>query len=61
MSDLRRTNGRNWRRYLTPQERQEISELERIIARAERMAIFPRARRARIQNRATARAGKSGS
>lgn len=59
MSDLRRSkaNGRDWRAHLTPSEKKELAQLEKIIAQAEAMAELPRLRRQRIQNRATVRAG----
>jgi hypothetical protein len=59
MSDLRRakTNARDWRAYLTPEEKRELARLDKIIAKAEAMAELPRLRRGRIQNRATVRAG----
>ena len=61
MSDLRKAKvkGRDWRAHLTPEEKREIARLERIIAKAEKMAELPRLRRNRIQNRATVRAGNA--
>ena len=59
MSDLRtkKPNGRDWRKFLTPEEAAEIRRLERIIAKADKMAELPRLKRYKIQNRATVRAG----
>lgn len=59
MSDLRtsRQNRRDWRAYLTPEEKQELARLDKIIAKAEKMAELPRLKRHKIQNRATVRAG----
>lgn len=59
MSDLRtaKANGRNWKAYLTAEEKRELSALDRTIARASKMAQVPRMKRQRIQNRATVRAG----
>lgn len=60
MSDLRtqKRNSRDWRAFLTPEEKREVARLDKIIAKAERMAELPRWRRQKIQNRATVRAGK---
>jgi hypothetical protein len=59
MSDLRRTkpNARDWKSYLTPEEKRELAQLDKIIAKAEKMAIMPRLQRHKIQNRASVRAG----
>jgi hypothetical protein len=61
MTDMRAkpTNGRDWRAHLTREERSELADLEKIIAKAEKMALMPRLLKAKIQNRATARAGKA--
>jgi len=60
MSDLRtkKSNGRDWRKFLTAEETAELRELDRIIAKAENMAELPRLKRNKIQNRASVRAGK---
>lgn len=60
MTDLRtqKPNGRDWRSRLTPQEKQELFRLEKLIAKAEKMAELPRMQRAKIQNRATVRAAR---
>lgn len=62
MTDMRkkRPDGRDWRAHLTSEERIELARLEKILAKAEEMAMIPRLFKAKIQNRATARAGKSG-
>ena len=59
MSDLRRTkpNARDWKSYLTPDEKRELARLEKVIFKAEQMAQVPRLLRNKIQNRATVRAG----
>ena len=59
MTDMRtkRPNGRDWRSHLTGEERKELRRLEKLIAKAEAMAVMPRLLRNKIQNRATARAG----
>jgi hypothetical protein len=59
MSDLRtkKSNGRDWRKFLTTEEASELRQLDRIIAKAEKMAELPRLKRQKIQNRATVRAG----
>jgi hypothetical protein len=53
----RRTK-RDWRASLTPAERKRIAAVERDLVAAETKLILLRAERNRIQNRATARAGK---
>ena len=58
MTDLRTVGRRKWRDHLTPEEKRELVRLDKIISEAERMAEVPRMQRARIQNRATVRAGK---
>lgn len=59
MSDLRsRKPGRDWRSFLTPEEKREIARLEKEIAKAVEAADTARRKRQKIQNRATVRAGK---
>ena len=53
----KRKDARDWRSYLTAEEKREVSRLEKIIARADAVSELPRLRRSRIQNRATVRAG----
>jgi hypothetical protein len=52
---------RNWRAFLTTEEKRELARLEKLITRAEVAAALPLERRARnrIQNRATVRAGNA--
>lgn len=59
MTDLRHTkrNARDWRACLTTEEKRELARLDKIIAKAEEMALVPRLLRNKIQNRATVRAG----
>ena len=60
VSDLRksRPNKRNWERHLTSAERRELADLDRQIKTLDEQSTNLRGRRQRIQNRATARAGK---
>lgn len=56
MSDKRST--RNWRDYLTPEEAKELAVLEREIAKLDAKIAKAKAKRNRVQNRSTVRAGK---
>jgi hypothetical protein len=47
---------RNWRKYLTEQERKEIMHLDARIKKMDSNTDILRSRRNKIQNRATARA-----
>lgn len=47
---------RDWRNYLTPEERREIARIDRQIAKLGQQATTLRTERNRIQNRATVRA-----
>jgi hypothetical protein len=60
MTDLRtkKSNARNWQDHLTREERRELAALEKVIAKAAKLAELPRLRRLKIQNRATVRAGR---
>jgi hypothetical protein len=61
VSDLRKSrpnNKRNWERHLTSAERRELADLDRQIKTLDEQSTNLRGRRQRIQNRATARAGK---
>lgn len=49
---------RHWRKELTPEERVEVTRLEREITKIERQVLALRNERKKIQNRATVRAGK---
>lgn len=58
MTDLRskKPNARDWRSHLTPEERKQVTALEREVAKlTERISVL-RVQRLRIQNRATVRA-----
>jgi DNA relaxase NicK len=54
-----RSDARNWRKFLLPDERAKLIKLEKIIQKADKMAEIPRLLKHKIQNRATARAGKA--
>ena len=58
MSDLRRQrpNGRDWRAHLTAEEKKQVASLERQIEKLSDHLTIVRAKRLRIQNRATVRA-----
>jgi hypothetical protein len=56
MSDKR--TKRNWRAYLTPEEKKQLAAVEREIEVLEAKIMLAKAKRNRTQNRATVRAGK---
>lgn len=61
MSDLRKTkrSPRDWRRYLTPEERKRLAEIDRELAKARKKTDPLRWERHAIQNRASVRAGQA--
>jgi len=50
---------RNWKKYLTTSEQKELIRLERQLASLAVKILVPKNLRTKIQNRATARAGKA--
>ena len=61
MSDLRtqKRNARDWRRYLTPEERKRLAEIDRELAKMQKKTTPLRWERHAIQNRASVRAGQA--
>jgi hypothetical protein len=56
MSDKR--TKRNWRAFLTPEEKKQLAAIERKIEALEAKLMLAKAKRNRVQNRSTVRAGK---